>query len=335
MSIIADSFLSFNSVTFLSLIVIFGLQFIVIIYLLVNQKSKAGIGGDNKNIIAENSLLKDKNSAMIGQIEILKSKVRDLETANIDLNLQKELLLQSKTNLEELQVKKDELIEMAIHDIKNPASAIKGYVELLESYDLNAVEQHGIMHTLFEISSQIIEITKEMSGLIKQNIADSFLKFAKISIPDIITRVIRNNDGYAQTKGIILQNKVSGKFPDAEADGTKIHEVIENLINNGIKYSPKGTVVKVNAFFNESQITVEISNNGFGLSPEDLGNVFKKGATLSTTPTGGEGRSGLGLWIVKKIIDEHGGTTKVSSTIGNGSVFSFTIPLAQKPNRSR
>ena len=329
-SVVAESIFSRENIGLYAAIIIFSIQFIIILYLVVNQKSGGSKYEVPNELIAENKRLAEENASMYSRVDAMKKNIVDLKGANLDLMAQKDALLQSKAQLEDLQAKKIELIEMAIHDIKNPAAAIRGYIELLESYDLNAVEQNSIIHSLFEISSQIIDITKEMTELMEKNKTVIELNIRKISVSEIITNVIRKNQGYAKTKEITLQQNIPADIPEIEADRTKIQEVIENLVNNAIKYGPKGTIVKLKASQHDSRLNIEVSDDGFGLSAEDIDNAFKKGSVLSTEPTGGETRSGLGLWIVKRIIEEHGGSVKVRSNVGKGSVFSFTLPFEQK-----
>lgn len=330
MSVSGDTFFSLDNIGLLAAFIIFGIQFVIIIYLVLSQKSGPAKADKSKDIAGEYRKCLEKNAVMYGKIDALKVSIADLETINVDLLSQKEMLQQSKAQLEELQTKKNELFEMAIHDIKNPAAAIQGYIQLLESYDLNAVEQQSVLRSLFDISAQIIDITQEMTGLIEKNKPDFSLKLSKVYIPDLVNAVLRNNRGYAQTKGIKLQDKISSTIPQADVDKLKIQEVVENLINNAIKYGPRGTVVKVNTSCDGDNIYVEVSDDGFGLSGEDIKNAFQKGTVLSTEPTGGEGRSGLGLWIVKRIVEEHGGAVKVQSTVGKGAAFTFSIPLRPK-----
>ncbi|MGE5399723.1 MAG: ATP-binding protein [Ignavibacteriales bacterium] len=275
----------------------------------------------------EYSNLQDINHFLNQQINDLKRNIDNLEVANHQLSLQKEKLLNSKRQLEELQRQKDELYAMALHDIKNPAAAIKGYVELLESYDLNANEQQEIMQSLADTSSRIISLTQQMSLAIAKREPGPELKFEVSSVKKIADAVCNRNTAYALKKGIKLLNQTSPNTPGTKIDVSKIEEVMDNLVNNAIKYAPKGTTIQVRSYFNDSKITIEVTDNGVGLSEEECTHVFEKGVLLSPKPTGGETRSGLGLWIVKNIVEEHGGSVWVKSKTGAGSTFAFELPV--------
>ncbi|HPN39316.1 MAG TPA: HAMP domain-containing sensor histidine kinase [Melioribacteraceae bacterium] len=273
--------------------------------------------------------LEEENSFQRSQIRELKDRITDLEHANLKLLEKKDKLVESKQQLEELQAQKEELFAIAIHDIKNPASAIKSYLELITSYDLNAVEQSEIMESMIRSSEQIVELAHEMTSVIAQTKPEPMLNLEFGSLKKIIDSVCTQNKGYALKKQINLLNKSSIDLPETKLDPAKIEEVLDNLVNNALKYSPANSTVVVNTFFTKEKITVEVTDTGVGLSEEDIKKAFQKGGRLTPKPTGNETSSGLGLWIVKKIIEEHGGRVWVKSKTGKGSTFSFELPIVK------
>jgi len=276
-----------------------------------------------KNLLEANGFLKI-------QIQELKDYVKDLETANVELVSQKEKLQDSNRQLSELQKHKDDLFAIAVHDIKNPASIIKGLIDLLTDYDLNAQEQQHIIKSLSETSSRIIDLAQKMSQVCARQKSEPEMVMEPASLKEVIDTVYKRNMAYANSKNIKLINNTSINTPNVVIDKGKIDEVVDNLINNAIKYGPEGTIVQVKSFFNQSKVTVEVIDTGVGFSEEDLKKVFQKGEVLSASPTGGETRSGLGLWIVKKIIEEHGGQITLESRKGKGSRFLFDLPIKGK-----
>jgi len=274
--------------------------------------------------------MKGTNTFLRNQITSLQLNVKNLEEANIQLASQKDKLMESKRQLQELQAQKDELFAMAVHDIKNPAAAIRSYVELLESYDLNANEQQQIMHSLVDTSSRIVNLAQQMSVIIAKQAPEPMLSLQPASIKTLIDSICNRNYAYAKRKNIKLINNSSPHTPKTLLDISKMEEVVDNLINNAIKFAPEGTVVQVRTFFSDSKITVEVEDNGVGLTEEDIKRAFEKGARLSAQPTGGETSSGLGLWIVKNVIEEHGGEVWIKSKPGMGSTFGFELPMVKK-----
>jgi len=271
--------------------------------------------------------LREQNNNLRVQVKELKQHTENLEKANSELLEQKARLEKSKLLNEELHIKKEKLFATAIHDIKNPAAAIKGYVELLDSFDLNAVEQQEIIQYLVDTSSRIVQLAQKMSVAIAQNESNLDPHFESSSIKSIIDSVCYQNIANANKKRIKLINNASPQTPKIDIDSEKIHEALDNLVNNAIKFSYPNSTVIVKSYFNEKKNFVEVIDNGIGLDSEDLNHLFEKGAQLSSKPTGDEESSGLGLWIVKNIIDEHGGTITVTSKKNVGTTFKVELPL--------
>lgn len=330
------------------------LQFVIIIVLLLRKSNKtssninstnevetSGSGNKIKQVSSDLQhayeqlkkklkVLENENSFQRSQIRELKERISDLENANLKLVEKKDKLVESKQQLEEIQTHKEELFAIAIHDIKNPAAAIKSYIELIQSYDLNAVEQSEIMESMIRSSEQIVELAHEMTSVIAQSQPEPLVNLEMSSLKKIIDSVCTQNKGYAIKKEINLVNKSSLDLPTTKLDPAKMEEVLDNLINNAIKYAPKNTFVNISTFFTNDKITVEIVDNGVGLSEEDIRRAFTRGGKLSSVPTAGEKSSGLGLWIVKKIIEEHGGRVWVKSKLGHGSTFGFELPIVKE-----
>ena len=275
----------------------------------------------------ENNVLRMQTDAQKNQIEILKKQHAELSEVNNELIAQKERHAASQVQLEILQKQKEDLFAIAIHDLKNPAGAIKGYVDLLQSYDYNAVEQQEIMGHLVSTSSRIVEIAQSISVIIAESENVGSMNMVRSPIKVMIDAVCNRNMVYAQSKGVKVINSSSPDSPPILIDEFKFEEVIENLINNAIKFANEGTIVQVRSYFNSTHVLVEISDNGVGMSKEDVARAFTKGAKLSAKPTAGEPSSGLGLWIVKNIVEGHGGKVNIESKLGAGTKFTIQLPI--------
>lgn len=283
-----------------------------------------------KRLVEELKNQQEINEHLSKQIKELDLNVKTLEKTNLHLVEQKEKLSKSNHNLELLHSQKEEMFAMAVHDIKNPASAIRGYIELLNSFDLNAQEQQEIMTSLVASSEDIVKLSQDMCKIIAKAMPEPKLKFSKLPLKNIIDDVCNQNSSYAKAKKVKLNNHASPDLPNVNMDPDKIEEALDNLVNNAIKYAPPETTVIVRSFIRDEMgksVVVEVEDNGVGLSEEDLARTFKKGAVLSAKPTGLEQSSGLGLWIVKRIIEEHNGKVSVRSKEGAGSTFSFELPV--------
>jgi signal transduction histidine kinase len=278
---------------------------------------------ENKKLNSEIFFLEEKNRK-------LKQKVKELKETILSLEEQKEQLAKSEKRLKELRVQKEETLAMVAHDIKNPASTIKNFVDLLESYDLNAMEQQEVLKGLLETSSRILNLADEFSTIVAQEHVSITLHKKKNNLNETVEEIVNVNKVKAESKDIALLFKKSFALPKVELDENKIKEVLDNFVGNAIKYSPKKATVNVTTQFDDKYAIVEVKDNGFGLTEDEIVHAFEKGVTLSTKPTGGESSSGLGLWIAKKIVEEHNGKVWVKSKKGIGSTFGFKLPLEEK-----
>jgi len=296
------------------------------------------LGDDMSNskideLTAENAQLKAEIAALRGQMEALQLRGDELYTRNKELEESVEKIAKKKSELEELQNQKDELFAMVIHDIKNPAGLIKGLVELLRSYDLTAIEQSEVMDDLVETSRKIVALSQEVCKVMALESGHMNLNYEESSVENIIQTVSRRNETAAKLKSMGIMLELPSDLPSFFVDINKMEEVLDNLVNNAIKFSHNGAKVRIRAYRQDREMVVEVSDNGLGLSEEDIKGAFQRGAKLSARPTGGELSSGLGLWLVKRIVEAHKGRVWVRSAVGRGSTFAFQIPLFPPKNQ--
>lgn len=280
-----------------------------------------------EQILLENSNLRAENSALRGQIDALNFRADELRKQNFELKDKVNKLSRSKSELEELQQQKDELFALIIHDIKNPAGLIKNLVELLRSYDLTATEQQEIIEDILNTSGRIISLSQEVSRILALESTLMELNFEPASINEIVKDVVLSNSGNAKTKNIGIFLDIDENIEEFYMDKYKVYEVLDNLVSNAIKFTQLGGEVRVSTKKENDKVLVEVKDNGLGMSEEDINRAFQRGARLSAQPTGGEPSSGLGLWIVKRLIETIKGKVWVRSALGKGSTFSFYIPI--------
>jgi signal transduction histidine kinase len=283
-----------------------------------------------EKMLAENSNLKAETSALRGQIDALLNKSQDLQKQNLDLQESINKLKESQKEVIELQKQKDELFAIIIHDIKNPVSLIKNLVELLRSYDLSATEQSEVIEDILKTTSKIVSLSQEVSRILALEGSEIKINFEACQINEILKDVHTRNQVAAKKKKIIMLLDLDDSLPEVELDAQKVDEVIDNLISNAIKFSDEEGKIRLRASKDGGNCVVEISDKGLGLSEEDVQMAFQRGAKLSAKPTANEPSSGLGLWIVKKLVEAHNGRVWVRSSLGKGSTFAFSIPFKQK-----
>ena len=271
--------------------------------------------------------LRQEITSLRNQIDILGTRGDELLKQNHDLKAQVERLSKNKLEVEELQKQKEELFAMIIHDIKNPASLIKSLVDLLRSYDLTTTEQHDVINDIFETTTKIVNLSQEVSRILALEGSNLNLNLEKTQVNEVIQDVYQLNKHNSDNKHIEMLIDLKPNLPEAYFDPQKIYEVIENLVSNAIKFSQKGGQIRLRTSKADKDVVIEVSDNGVGLSEDDVKKAFQRGNILSAKPTAGENSTGLGLWIVKKIVEAHKGRVWVKSALGIGSTFAFSIPI--------
>lgn len=293
--------------------------------MLINMVNKS----DYEVLQLENSRLRAEIASLRGQIDAMSIRSSQLTAQNKELQNKITKLTKLKSELEELQLQKDELFAVIIHDIKNPAALIKGLVELLTSYDLSAVEQQEIIDDIATTTTRIVALSQEVSRILTLESNKSNLNFETCDLNEVVKDVVHRNHVGAKNKSLNLYSELADQLPSSDMDPQRIDEVLDNLISNAIKFTPKGGTVLVKTRVESNTVVCEVIDNGLGLTEEDLKHAFQRGARLSAQPTQGESSTGLGLWIVKKLLDAHHGKVWVKSTTGKGSTFSFSLPFKQ------
>lgn len=290
---------------------------------------------ENVNLAQENADLKEELKALRMQIDRMQKSSRDLIEQNKDLQDIINLSDKSKKELEELQKQKEELFAVIVHDIKNPASVIKGLVDLLTNYDSTATDFDDIMKDIAASSTRILMLSSEISKIMALEGTGLKLEYDTVDINDIAKDVFHRNSYAAKNKKLTYESFFDNGLPEISLDVLRIDEVMDNLISNAIKYTEKNGSILVETTFDKDKnhIVFSVSDTGLGLSEEDIKGTFQKGSTLSSKPTAGESATGLGLWIVKKMIEAHNGFVWVKSKKGEGSTFAFSIPLKEKTKK--
>jgi signal transduction histidine kinase len=175
-------------------------------------------------------------------------------------------------------------------------------------------------------------LTSMVDHLISDAMADAFdisIRREQIDVAGLVNEVVDANQPLATNKQQTITVSAPPNFVTM-CDADRMREAIDNLVSNAIKYSPIGGKIAVLVSYEQNNTTIRIADEGAGLSPEDLGRLFGRFQRLSAKPTAGESSTGLGLSIVKRIIDMHGGqVTADSAGPGQGSTFTVVLPAAE------
>jgi signal transduction histidine kinase/response regulator of citrate/malate metabolism len=256
--------------------------------------------------------------------ERVMERTRELTLANERLAAQWERLRRANTF-------KREMIGTVAHDLKNPLGVIMGRAEMLK--DIIAASPIRA-DMLGEQIKHIQDSSKRLTGMVDTLLADAMadaldinLRLEPVDLSGLVNQVVETSRQLAANKQQTLA--LSAPAPlTVLADHDRLWEAIDNLVNNAVKYTPPGGRIELAVGRDGGKATITVRDNGRGLSPEDLSRVFGRFQRLSAKPTGGESSTGLGLSIVKHIVDLHGGAVEADSAGPNkGSAFTILLPL--------
>jgi signal transduction histidine kinase len=228
---------------------------------------------------------------------------------------------------------KNEILGTVAHDLKNPLGVILGRTEMLTELIGAGSPKESITAQVEHIRDATRRLTSMVDHLISDAMADAFditIRREPVDVASLVAEVTDANLPSAVNKQQTIAVSAPPNFVTM-CDSDRIREAIDNLVSNAIKYSPIGGKIMVGVTHEGSNTVIRIADEGAGLSPEDLGRLFGRFQRLSAKPTAGESSTGLGLSIVKRIIDMHGGhVTAESAGPGRGSTFTVTLPATEK-----
>ena len=224
-----------------------------------------------------------------------------------------------------------EILGIVAHDLKNPLSVILGRAEVIDQLlAMTPIEAERCLTHLNYIkdaSKRMASMADTLVGDVMTDALDITLRREPNDLHRLVTEVVEANRPLAERKKQSLV--VSSNF-DAQPhfDYDRIRDALDNLVSNAIKYSPLGETITVDLDSEESEAVIRVIDNGPGLEHDDFNRLFGRFQRLSAKPTGGKSSTGLGLSIVKRIVDLHGGSIAASSPgPGRGSVFTVRLPL--------
>jgi signal transduction histidine kinase len=239
------------------------------------------------------------------------------------------ITIHDETKSRDLENMKVDFVSMAAHELRTPLAATRGYLELI-----NFKEGENVAPEIKNYLQQALKSTAELGSLIDNLLGVTriergtlTLRPEKVDIATDIQQAIRNASFTATDKRISLnyEGPISGYY--VIADQIAIHEVINNLINNAIKYTNSGGKVNVTLARSDKNYVIQFKDSGIGIPKASIGNLFTKFYRVHGGLNSGSTGTGLGLFIAKSIIERHGGSIAVESEEAVGSTFTVTIPV--------
>lgn len=233
-------------------------------------------------------------------------------------------LKQEQLYLRELEQLKNNFVSLISHDLKTPIAKIQAVVDRLRAEHGGGPLEHDLK-SLHDFSDELNRYIQSILKVLRVESRDFKLNREVGDINEVIVEALRLLRPLAAEKNIRIETDLEPMF-SAEFDVTLIKEVVINLIENAIKYTPPGGEVRIRSTETENETRVEVRDTGVGIAPEELERVWRKFTRGRDQDHKTKG-TGLGLYLVKYFIELHGGRVRLESELGKGSTVSFTLPL--------
>lgn len=246
------------------------------------------------------------------------------------------VLFHDVTQLQQLEQVRREFVSNVSHELRTPLSIFRGYLEtLLDEPALPADERERILRVLEKHSTRLHSLVDDLLSLARLEAPDPQFNFARIPLGEFLHHVARDWEKRAATKQLAIAQEIASDLPTVEADEARLEEVMYNLLDNAMKYSPTNSCITISAMRDgENAITISVSDEGAGIAAADLPRIFERFYRADKARSREVGGTGLGLAIVKHIAQLHGGNVAAESQLGRGTTIRVTLPLSHPASAS-
>jgi signal transduction histidine kinase len=252
----------------------------------------------------------------------------ELKMLSHTFNDMADTILRNIDELKQVDTLRRELIANVSHDLRSPLAIIHGYIEtlLIKDDKLTPKERQNYLQIVLNGSEKLKDLVADLFELSKLEARQVELKKESFFINELLQDTVQQYQLSAKEKQVAIESDISTAVPMVVADLTLMERVIQNLVSNAVKYTPEKGSIHVDVRKKDAAVEVEVRNSGKGIPADDLPHIFDRYYKASSQKA--DGGTGLGLAIVKKILDLHNIDIRVSSTPGDYTSFSFSVPTS-------
>jgi two-component system, OmpR family, phosphate regulon sensor histidine kinase PhoR len=239
------------------------------------------------------------------------------------------VVLHDVTELRRLERVRQDFVANVSHEFKTPLTAIQGFTETLLGGALEDPKNNvRFLHIIRNHAMRLARLTDDLLKLARIEAGKMEVEFFSVGLMELIEGCAETALMKASKKQITLDIEVPSGLPAVRGDGELLRDVLQNLLDNAIQYTPSGGRIQVTAVAGTKDATVTVSDTGIGIPLADQERIFERFYRVDAARSREAGGTGLGLSIAKHIMEAHGGRLWVESEVGKGSKFSFSMPLA-------
>jgi len=239
------------------------------------------------------------------------------------------VVLHDVTELRRLERVRQDFVANVSHEFKTPLTAIQGFAETLLSGALDdPTNNRRFLEIIRNHAMRLARLTNDLLKLARIEAGKLEVEFFSVGLMELIEACAETTLLKASRKQITLEIEVPPGLPAVRGDAGLLRDVLQNLLDNAIQYTPQGGHIHVTAEAREREAVITVSDTGIGIPASDKERIFERFYRVDAARSREAGGTGLGLSIAKHIVEAHGGHLSVDSVIGEGSKFSFSIPVA-------
>ena len=240
------------------------------------------------------------------------------------------LVLHDITELKRADQIRRDFVANVSHELRTPLTAIRGYAEALLDDEDDADSRHRFLEIIQRHSARMERLVKDLLRLAQLDAGQEVLECAPADIPALVAGVVDDMADAIAAKQLAVTVEAGADTRGLRVDAAKVHDILRNLVENAVNYTQPGGAVHVSAAALDRQLSLQVTDNGPGIPPEDVGRVFERFYRVDKS-RGRPGGTGLGLAIVKHLTGLHGGTVRVLNQATGGARFDVLLPTAPPP----
>jgi len=223
---------------------------------------------------------------------------------------------------------KDEFVLTASHELRSPLTSVQGFAELLMlERETLTPKQVETVEIILDNCNHLVRLLNDLLDLARSDAGRLSVRLRPTELPPLIDEVVRTMRAQTEGSHQALIEEIDPQLPTVEAEADRIRQILVNLITNAHEYSPEGANIEVKARVIGDEVEVSVTDDGPGIPETQLEHIFERFVRGDAGLTQRVGGTGLGLAISKSLVELHGGTIEVDSTVGSGSSFRFRLPL--------
>jgi two-component system, OmpR family, phosphate regulon sensor histidine kinase PhoR len=237
------------------------------------------------------------------------------------------MVLHDITELRRLERVRRDFVANVSHEFKTPLTAIQGFAETLLSGALDdKANRNRFVEIIREHARRLARLTDDLLKLSRIEAGRLELEIRPIRVDALVNGCVETARLNAKSRGLEIHVDLQENAPAVRGDGAQLGEVLQNLLDNAVQYTPSGGQIKVQARANGHDVIFTVSDTGIGIPESDLERIFERFYRVDAARSREAGGTGLGLAIARHIVEAHGGRIWVESAVGQGSRFHFIIP---------